>query len=200
MANRSCNGESVSALLAGFKRGDCAAEARLMELIYGDLRRIAARYLIGERRNHTLQPTALVNEAYLKLIAQDLSWENRAHFLATAATVMRNILVDSARAHRAAKRGGGRQIVTLAEDVAFAGTHPVDVLVLEELLDEMRTFDPRSVRLIEMRFYGGLSIEEAAQVLGVGSRTAKRDFEAARRWLRSRLEAPPDVQPHRSPQ
>lgn len=176
------------------------AKAGLMELIYGDLRRIAARYLRGERKNHTLQPTALVHEAYLKLMAKVLTWENRAHFLGAAAATMRNILVDSARAHRAAKRGGGRQLVTLDDGVAFAGAHSIDVLALEELLDEMCTFDPRSVRLIEMRFYGGLSIQEAAQVLGISSRTAERDFEAARRWLRARLEASPDVQPRWSPQ
>lgn len=192
------NDEPISTLLAGLRYGNREAEAQLMELMYGDLRRVAERYLASERKNHTLQPTALVNEAYLKLMGRDSTWENRAHFLAAAAVVMRNILVDSARAHRAAKRGGGRQMITLDNDVAFANSHPIDILALEELLDEMRKFDPRSVRLIEMRFCGGLSIEEAAQVLGVSSRTAKRDFEAARRWLKAHLETTADVQPRRS--
>jgi len=114
--------------------------------------------------------------------------------------VMRTILVDSARAHRAVKRGGGRQRVTLDDDDAFADSHPVDILALEKLPDEMRKFDPRSASLIEMRFYGGLSIEEAAQVAGASSRTAKRDFEAARRWLRAHLETTADGQARRSPQ
>lgn len=191
------NDERIPALLARLRRGNREAETQLMELLYGDLRRIAARYLASERRNHTLQPTALVNEAYLKLMGHDPAWEDRAHFLAAAAVVMRNILVDSARAHRSAKRGGGRQITTLDDNVGLANSHPIDILALEELLDEMRKFDPRSVRLIEMRFYGGLSIEEAAQVLGVSSRTAKRDFDAARRWLKAHLETTVDAQPRR---
>ena len=192
------NDSAISTLLAELRKGNRAVEAQLMELTYAELRRIAARYLAGERKNHTLQPTALVNEAYLRLVNQDLTWEDRAHFVATIAVVMRNILIDSARARRAAKRGGGQQLVTLDQNVAFADNHPIDVLVLEELLDEMRKFDPRSVRLIEMRFYGGLSTEEAAKVLGISSRTAKRDFEAARRWLKAHLENPVNLAPQRS--
>jgi RNA polymerase sigma factor (TIGR02999 family) len=180
--------ESVSALLAEIKRGNRDAENRLMELTYAELRRVARRQLASERANHTLQPTALVNEAYLKLMAGDMVWENRNHFLASAATAMRNILVDSARARKAAKRGGARHQVTLGDGLAVADALSVDILDLEEQLKEMRSFDPRSERLIEMRYYGGLSINQAAQVLGISERTAKRDFEAAFRWLRSRLE------------
>jgi RNA polymerase sigma factor (TIGR02999 family) len=180
--------ESVSALLAEMKRGNRDAENRLMELTYGELRRVARRQLASERANHTLQPTALVNEAYLKLMAGDMVWENRNHFMASAATAMRNILVDSARARRAAKRGGAHQQVTLDDGLALANAVPVDILDLEEQLKELRSFDPRSERLIEMRYYGGLSINEAAQVLGISESTAKRDFDAAYRWLRSRLE------------
>lgn len=190
------NKELVSALLAELKCGNRDAEGRLMELVYGELRRLAGGYLAGERENHTLQPTALVNEAYIKLMQQDMSFENRSHFLATAATVMRNILVDSARAHRAAKRGGPRHQVTLSEGLASATARSVDILALEDLLGEMGSFDPRSVRLIELRFYGGLSIDEAAHVVGISSRTAKRDFEDARRSLRSRLESPPATRSH----
>jgi RNA polymerase sigma factor (TIGR02999 family) len=177
------NDEPIAALLAGLRCSNREAKAQVMESMSGDLRRIAARYLTRGRKNHTLQPTAVVNEAYLKLTAQDLAREDRAHFLAAAA--IRDTLVDSARAQRAVKW-------------AFADNHPVDVLALEEPLDEMRKFDPRSVRLIDMRFHGGLSIKQTAHLLGVSSRAAKRDFEAARRWLKARLETTADVQPRRS--
>jgi RNA polymerase sigma factor (TIGR02999 family) len=173
----------VTALLIACGNGEEQARSILMEAVYGELRRIAGAYLQRERAEHTLPPTALVHEAYLRLVDQNrVRWRNRAHFFGIAAQQMRRILVDHARAHRAAKRGGGATIPLSNIDVA--GSPPeVDVLELETALEKLAALDPRQSRLVELRFFGGLSVEETATVLGVAPITVKRDWALARAWL-----------------
>jgi RNA polymerase sigma factor (TIGR02999 family) len=183
--------DSVAQLLAAHRRGDREAFDRLVPLVYDELHRIAASYLARERAGHTLQPTALVNEAYLRLLqADDLEFENRSHFLAIAARLMRQILVDHARKHAARKRGGRRERVTLTEGVAVdEGAPDVDLLALDEALGRLAEKDERLARLVELRYFGGLSIEETAEVLGSSPRTVKRDWAVARVWLRRQMVA-----------
>ena len=160
-----------------------------MPLVYSELRRLATNYLRRERVGHTLQPTALVNEAYLKLIDQKHARWQIAQFFGISAQLMRRILVDHARQHQAAKRGGADQqrlSVTSAERIVQQPQ--VDLLALNEALDELATMDPQQSRVVELRFFGGLSIEEAAEVLGVGHATVERDWQMARAWLRRQLE------------
>jgi RNA polymerase sigma factor (TIGR02999 family) len=182
--------EGVTQLLVDWSKGDQAALDKLMPLVYSELRRLATNYLRRERVGHTLQPTALVNEAYLKLIDQKHArWQNRAQFFGISAQLMRRILVDHARQHQAAKRGGADQqrlSVTSAEQIIQQPQ--VDLLALNEALDELATMDPQQSRVVELRFFGGLSIEEAAEVLGVGHATVERDWKMARAWLRRQLE------------
>ncbi len=182
--------EGVTQLLVDWSKGDQAALDKLMPLVYSELRRLATNYLRRERVGHTLQPTALVNEAYLKLIDQKHArWQNRAQFFGISAQLMRRILVDHARQHQAAKRGGADQqrlSVTSAEQIVQQPQ--VDLLALNEALDELATMDPQQSRVVELRFFGGLSIEEAAEVLGVGHATVERDWKMARAWLRRQLE------------
>lgn len=182
--------ESVTQLLVDWSQGDQAALDRLMPLVYSELRRLAANYLRRERVGHTLQPTALVNEAYLKLIDQkNAKWQNRAQFFGISAQLMRRILVDHARQHQAIKRGGADQqrlSVTSAEQLVEQPQ--VDLLALNEALDELAAMDAQQGRVVELRFFGGLSIEETAEVLGVGHATVERDWKLARAWLRRKLE------------
>jgi RNA polymerase sigma factor (TIGR02999 family) len=179
----------VTALLAAWCDGDPAARERLLPLVYDDLRRAARRRLGREGRAHTLSATALVHEAYLRLVGQRSSrWESRAQFLAVASEVMRRVLVDHARRRLAAKRGGGRAGVTLEPSPAVA-EREVDVLALDLALRELAGLDPRSARVVELRFFGGLSIEEAASALGVSHATVEREWTAARAWLYRRLRA-----------
>lgn len=155
-----------------------------MPLVYNELRRLAGRYMRGERADHTLQPTALVHEAYPRLIGQhEVAWQNRSHFYGVAARLMRNILVDHARARQAHKRGGQEQKVTFDEALEFAGGERTDVLALDEALSRLAQRDPRQARIVELRFFGGLSENEAAEVLGISVRTVKRDWAVARAWL-----------------
>jgi RNA polymerase sigma factor (TIGR02999 family) len=182
--------ESITRLLGDWSKGDQAALEKLMPLVYGELRKLAGNYLRRERQGHTLQPTALVNEAYLKLIDQrNAKWQNRAQFFGVAAQLMRRILVDHARAHQAAKRGGSDQerlSITSAERIVHKPA--VDLLALQEALEELATLDPQQERIVELRFFGGLSIEEAGEVLGIGHATVERDWKMARAWLRRKLE------------
>jgi RNA polymerase sigma factor (TIGR02999 family) len=182
--------EGVTKLLVDWSNGDQAALDQLMPLVYGELRRLAANYLRRERVGHTLQPTALVNEAYLKLIDQkNAKWQNRSQFFGIAAQLMRRVLVDHARQHQAVKRGGADQqrlSVTSAE--RLVEQPQVDLLALNEALDELTAMDAQQGRLVELRFFGGLSIEETAEVLGVGHATVERDWKLARAWLRRKLE------------
>jgi len=184
----------VTQLLLDWSQGNQAALEKLMPLVYDELRRLAANYLRRERQGHTLQPTALVNEAYLKLVDQRAHWQNRAQFFGVAAQLMRRILVDHARQHQAAKRGGSdlrRLSITSAGQLGLKQTTaepPVDLLALHEALNELATLDPQQSRIVELKFFGGLSIEETAEVLGIGHATVERDWKMARAWLRRKLE------------
>jgi len=181
--------EGITQLLIDWGKGDQAALEKLMPLVYSELRRLATNYLRRERGEHTLQPTALVNEAYLKLVDQrNPKWQNRAHFFGISAQLMRRILVDHARQHHAAKRGGmGQQRISLTGAEAFAPQPEVDLLALNEALDELGRMDPQQSRIVELKFFGGLSIEEIAEVLGIGHATVERDWKMARAWLRRQL-------------
>lgn len=186
--------ESVTQLLVKWGSGDEKALDKLMPLVYSELRRLASNYLRRERQNHTLQPTALVNEAYLKLIDQKSArWQNRAQFYGVAAQLMRRILVDHARQHRAAKRGGSDQERLSITSAGHLGakqlaTEPaIDLLALHEALEELAIIDPQQSRIVELKFFGGLSIEETAEVLGIGHATVERDWKMARAWLRRKL-------------
>ncbi|HXD30050.1 MAG TPA: sigma-70 family RNA polymerase sigma factor [Pyrinomonadaceae bacterium] len=182
--------EAVTELLIDWGKGNQAALDRLMPLVYSELRRLASNYLRRERQGHTLQPTALVNEAYLKLVDQrSAKWQNRAQFFGVAAQLMRRILVDHAREHQAAKRGGAdQQRLSITSAEGLASQPPIDLLALHEALEELSTLDPQQSRIVELRFFGGLSIEETAEVLGIGHATVERDWKMARAWLRRKLE------------
>jgi RNA polymerase sigma-70 factor (ECF subfamily) len=174
----------VSLLLSDLQQGKADAASKLMPLVYGELRRLAAHYLRQESPGHTLQPTALVHEVYLKLVEQgNASWQSRAHFFGIASRLMREILVEHARKRRALKRGGLQQKVQLAEALAVAPNRPIELVALDEALRRLEKLDPQQSRIVELRFFGGLSIEETAEVLGVASRTVKRDWSVARVWL-----------------
>lgn len=183
-------GEDVTQLLIDWSNGDQAAFERLMPLVYSELRRLAGNYLRRERAGHTLQPTALVNEAYLKLIDQkNVRWQNRAQFFGISAQLMRRILVDHARQHQAAKRGGtGKERLSITSAERLIEQPQVDLLALNEALDELARMDPQQARIVELKFFGGLSIEETAEVLGIGHATVERDWKMARAWLRRQLE------------
>lgn len=182
--------EGVTQLLIDWSRGDQAALDKLMPLVYSELRRLATNYLRRERQGHTLQPTALVNEAYLKLIDQrNAKWQNRAQFFGISAQLMRRILVDHARQHQAAKRGGSaQQRLSITSAEGLVKQPEIDLLALNEALEELRKMDPQQERIVELKFFGGLSIEETAEVLGVGHATVERDWKMARAWLRRQLE------------
>ncbi len=181
--------QDVTALLRAWSRGDADAGERLLPIVYGELRRQAARLLRRERRDHTLQPTALVHETYLRLVEQrEADWKNRTQFFAVAAQAMRRILVDHARRHGARKRGGSWERIGLDESRrAWPGQPDVDVLALEEALGELGALDPAKVRLVELRFFAGLNLEETAAVLGVSESTVSREWRLARAWLFRRL-------------
>jgi RNA polymerase sigma factor (TIGR02999 family) len=175
---------SITALLVQLSEGNREVEDRLIPQIYDELRRVAVRYMRQERANHTLQPTALLNEAYLRLVQEPRpNWQSRAHFFATAAQLMRHILVDHARARRAGKRGGSRNQVTLDEELLPAASQSIDILALHEALERLSALDARQGRIVELHFFGGLSFEEIASVLQVSERTVKRDWAVARIWL-----------------
>jgi RNA polymerase sigma factor (TIGR02999 family) len=181
----------VTGLLAAWTNGEADASADLLDAVYGELRRLARGYLRRERGDHSLPPTALVHEAYLRLVDQrQVRWQNRAHFFAIAAHLMRRILVDHARAHGAAKRGAS---LTVALEDADEQVHlpDVDVLALDVALDKLASIDDRQSRLVELRFFGGLSVVEAAAVLGIAPITVKRDWALARAWLYRELRGDP---------
>ena len=182
--------EGISQLLTKWSSGDESALEGLIPLVYDELRRLAKNYLRKERPGHTLQPTALVNEAYLRLADQkSMRWQNRAQFYGIAAQLMRRILVDHVRLKQAEKRGGAQQqrlSITAAGEVA--AMPDLDVLALHEALEELGAIDPQQARIVELKFFGGLSIEETAEVLGIGHATVERDWKMARAWLRRKLE------------
>jgi RNA polymerase sigma-70 factor (ECF subfamily) len=171
-------------LLLKWGQGDEAALERLIPLVHRELHQIAQRAMAGERAGHSLQATALVNEAYLRLInAKDVAWHDRAHFLAVAARVMRRILVDHARSRRYQKRGGDAAKVTLDEGLAVTNEPGQDFVALDDALEALANVDARKSRVIELRFFGGLSVEETASVLNVSPDTVMRDWRLARSWL-----------------
>jgi RNA polymerase sigma factor (TIGR02999 family) len=175
-------------LLFELREGDEGARSELIALVYGELHRLAARYMRRERPDHTLQATALVHEAYLQLSQQqDANWQNRAHFLAVAATTMRSILIDYARAHRADKRGGGEPKLSLEESLVFAKGRSADLLALDEALEKLAAFAPREGRVVELRYFGGLSVEEVAEVLQISPKTVNRDWRRAKDWLHGQI-------------
>lgn len=181
--------KEVTQLLLDWNNGDSAAVDKLMPLIYAELRQLAAGYLKRERRDHTLQPTALVHEAYLKLIeGRRVNWQNRAHFFGAAARLMRHILVDHARGRQAAKRGGYK--VSLNEGLAAAEPVDFDLLALDDALEQLAALDPQQSRVVELRYFGGLSIDETAEVLAVSPATVKRLWTSARAWLHRQLKQP----------
>jgi RNA polymerase sigma-70 factor, ECF subfamily len=181
--------EDITRILKSAGSGDRSAVDRLMPLVYGELRALAESYLQRERTGHTLGATALVHEAYVRLIRQEeVEWQNRAHFFAIAAQAIRRILVDYARSREADKRGGGRERVRLDEDMAVQGERDLDLLALDESLKELARLHPRQAQIIELRFFGGLSLKEVAEALGVSPRTVDGDWHMARAWLRRQLE------------
>jgi RNA polymerase sigma factor (TIGR02999 family) len=156
----------------------------MMPLVYGELKRIARRYMRSEDPGHTLQATALVNDAYVRLIDQKrVNWQNRAHFFGAAAQIIRHLLVDHARARRRLKRGGEALRITLTVDIGAAAPAQLDLIVLDDALRRLEAFDPEGSRIVELRFFGGLSIEETAEALGVSPATIKREWSVARAWL-----------------
>jgi RNA polymerase sigma-70 factor (ECF subfamily) len=175
--------QEVTQLLVKVSEGDQAALNELLPLVYGELRRLADRYLRRERSDHTLQATALVNEAYLRLVDQNVPWQNRAHFFGVAAEMMRRILVDHAREHKAQKRGSGGVKLSLDEAINMSDERATDLIALDEALNALAEFDPQKSRIVELRFFAGLSIEETAKVLGVGTATVIRQWRMAKAWL-----------------
>jgi len=178
----------ITVLLGDWSRGDQTAFNQLLPLVYAELRRVAARRLRSERSNHTLQPTALVHEVYIRLVDQRrVDWQNRAHFFGVAAQVMRRILVDHARRHGAAKRGDGVRCVAIDEAKDVAAADEIPILALDQALDRLDKIDAELARIVQLRAFGGLTIEEAADVLGVSPSTAKRDWRTAKAWLNREL-------------
>jgi RNA polymerase sigma factor (TIGR02999 family) len=183
------NTGEISALLAGAQTGDAACESRLFEAVYAELRRMAAAQLRNERLDHTLQPSALVNEAYMRMLgAAEIGWDNRAHFFKTASGVMRNILVDHARRHRAHKRDGRLQRVELDwEPAVFTDNDVERVIAVDEALTRLAAWDERQAKVVELRYFSGFDVVETAKILGISEKTVKRDWSMARAWLQTQL-------------
>jgi RNA polymerase sigma factor (TIGR02999 family) len=182
--------EQITAWLTDWRAGSSGAGSRIAEAVYPELRQIAARFLNNERRNHTLEPSALVNELWVRLMGGEaVPYHNRAHFFAIAAQTMRRVLIDHARARIADKRGGVQQQLTLTR---VEGWNPIeqneDVLVLDQALSKLEKADPRAARVVELRFFGGLQEDEVAEALGISVITVKRDWKVARAWLMARLQ------------
>jgi RNA polymerase sigma factor (TIGR02999 family) len=182
----------ITKLLHGWQGGDRAALDALVPVVYKELRRLAHFELRKERPNHTLQSTALVHEAYFRLVGQDLpQWESRTHFFAIAAQLMRQILVDHARRRRASKRGSGVCMLTLDDATALAQRKDVDVVAIDDALNTLAEIDPRQCRVVELRFFAGLSLEEISEVMGIATATVQRDWTAARAWLHREISRRP---------
>jgi RNA polymerase sigma factor (TIGR02999 family) len=184
--------KEVTQLLAKLSAGDSEASARLITLVYSDLRAVAGRCMRNERPNHTLQATVLVHEAYLRLAGQDkIQWQSRAHFFGIAARVMRRILLDYAREHRAKKRSGGAIQVTFNDALIVSEDHLEDVLILDECLEKLAAVDPQQSRLVELRFFAGMTVEETSEVMGISTATVKREWSHAKAWLIRAMKARP---------
>lgn len=181
----------VSQLLHAWREGDSSAFDRLMSLVYDELRRMARRHMARQSPDHTLQTTALIHEAYLKLVdLKDVQWQDRTHFFAVAAKAMRHILVDYARSRQAAKRGGRVKIVSLDEAATICEERAADVVALDDALESLAAFDPRKCQVVELRYFGGLSVIDTAEVLSVSPETVARDWRLARTWLLRELSRP----------
>jgi RNA polymerase sigma-70 factor, ECF subfamily len=181
---------NVTELLRDWSRGDRAALDKLVPVVYDELRRQAARYMRRESVGNTLQTTAVVHEAYLRLVDQNVHWQSRSHFFGVAAQMMRRILVDHARSQQAAKRGGASSRLPLEEAEGVSGEQSaVDVLALDEALSRLSELDPQQGRIVELRYFAGMGIEETAEVLGISPATVKREWSTARAWLRRELSA-----------
>lgn len=186
--------QDITGLLHRFQSGDEVARAALIDAVYGELRAIANRHMNREREGHTLQATALVNEAYLKLVnLKTADWQDRAHFFAVAARVMRQILVDHARQRLAGKRGGGVLLMPLSEALAFAPDSPSNLLEVDEALTRLAAEDELVSKVVELRFFGGLTVEETAHVLNVSKRTVQREWTFGRAWLKTELSSKKSV-------
>lgn len=181
------SGAELTRMLLDWGKGDKAALDRLLPLVYEELRRLANHYMRRERPDHTLQTSALINEAYIRLIDVDLAWESRAHFFGIAARLMRQILVDHARAHKQAKRGGNQHKTSLSEAIAIDNGEAAEVLALDEALNELAKLDIQQSRIVELRFFGGMTIEETAKILHISHATVERDWQMARAWLRREM-------------
>jgi RNA polymerase sigma-70 factor, ECF subfamily len=183
--------QDVTALLSEFTQGNQEAAEKLIPLVYDELKRLAHCYMRRERTDHTLQTTALVHEAYLKLVRQqNANWQSRSHFFGVAAQVMRRILIDYARGHLREKRGGTQVALPLNEALAFSPEHSAELVKLDEALDRLFKLDARQSRIVELRFFGGLSVEETAEFLSVSPKTVKRDWAVAKVWLHRELRRP----------
>lgn len=180
--------KDVTVLLSQINNGDSSAPEELLPLVYHELRKLAGGYLKNERPGHTLQPTALVHEAYLRLVDwENTSWQNRSHFFAVAAQIMRNILVDHARKKKAVMHGGNVQKLSLDEAISFSQVTEIDLVDLDDALKELEKLDERQSKIIELRFFAGLTIEETAHILGISTMTVSRDWNFAKAWLYRRL-------------
>ena len=177
----------VTLLLKAMQSGDPTASEKLLPLVYKELHRLATSYMRRERGDHTLQPTALLNETYLRLIGDTTNFQNRAHFIGFAAQVMRHVLVDHARAHNAAMRGGNLRRVELEEGVAISKERSGEILALDEALNELEKVSPRQAKVVELRYFAGLSVEEIASMLEIGPRSVEREWASARVWLFERM-------------
>lgn len=173
----------VTSLLQASSQGDEEALNKLLPLVYAELRKLANRYLRRERPDHSLQATALVHEAYLRLVGQEVSWQNRAHFFGVAAEMMRRILIDNARKHQASKRGSGAIKLALDEALDMADEKAAELIALDDALKALAVFDEQKSKIVELRFFGGLSIEETAQVMGLSAATVVRQWKLAKAWL-----------------
>lgn len=173
----------VTSLLVASSQGDEEALHKLLPVVYAELRKLAGRYLRKERPDHSLQATALVHEAYLRLIDQEVSWQNRMHFFGVAAEMMRRILIDHARKHQASKRGSGADKVALDEVLYMADEKAAELVALDDALEALAAFDPQKSKIVELRFFGGLSIEETAEALGLSAATVVRQWKMAKAWL-----------------
>ena len=181
--------ENLTQMLAKWQAGDAVAGEEALAAAYLELKKIAVAYLARERKSHTLVPTALVSEAYLRLLAQDQTFQNRSHFFGIAATMMRRILLDYSRQRGREKRGGDTPVITINEELVSDGSHSVDVMDLEEALQHLEKLDARQAKIVELKFFAGLSVEEIALALDISDRTVKREWRMARAWLHQQLKA-----------
>jgi RNA polymerase sigma-70 factor (ECF subfamily) len=177
------NATEVTRLLAGWRAGDSSASDRLISIVYRELHLLAGRQLQRERQGHTLQTTALVHEAYLRLVGSEIPWSDRRHFFAVAARAMRRVLVDHARARAREKRGGNVDVVTLNDQIASASGDTMDVAALDEALERLGLFDDRKARVVELHFFGGLTYDETAETLEISAATVHRELRLAKAWL-----------------